>query len=117
MASFYVKRSNESTTSFIEPFFLPAQANINLTSSVETSAAKQNFSMMMVTNANLSAETFTNVMTSFVLSTSDKGRTASLLHITSTHLPSLMSVRENHISGDLGDESKAGRIKMSDAIH
>lgn len=98
-ASSCIRQSNESMTSFFERFVLPAQAYLNYTSADQSFAANQNLALMMITNANLSAETFTNVMTSLVFSTKNKERATPSVQITSARLPAIMSVLQKYIFG------------------
>lgn len=57
---------------YIDRFLLPAQSYLNLTNSDHASAESQNLAMVLLSNANLSQETFASVMASLVLATKGK---------------------------------------------
>lgn len=77
-ASSCTRKINESTTAFIERFILPAQAYLNITNADHTSAESQNLAMTRLTNAKLTQETFSSVMSNLVCNTKSKERLKNL---------------------------------------
>lgn len=66
---------------------------------------------MMITIDHRSAETFTNITTSFVSFKIDRNHFAAPLHIRSFRVPALMSETGKHILGDMSDDSKQAALK------
>lgn len=69
LASSRTRISNESASEYIERFFEPAQAYLNLTSADRTPVESQNLAMTMLINASLSLDTFSSVRANLVSAT------------------------------------------------
>lgn len=92
--------------SFIERLVLPVQVYLKLTLSDQLSATSQNLSTMMITNANLTAKTSTNLISSLVFSKKDKDLMSSSLNTTSTRLSAQISDLEKHFLTDMSGDLK-----------
>lgn len=74
-ATSYTRRRNESMTAYIERFLLPAQKYLNLVNSDKQSAESQNLATILLSNANLSPQTFSSVLSSLVTLTKSRDHT------------------------------------------
>lgn len=73
-ASKCTRKADQYITTYIELFLLPAQAYLNLTSADRSSAESQNLAMTLLTNAKLSQDTFSSVMSNLVSSTKNEAK-------------------------------------------
>ena len=77
-----VRKPQESINQYIERFGGPAQAYLNLVNASNNSADSQNFAIVLMINARVSSQTFTNLISSLVITakhrTSDKESTIIL---------------------------------------
>lgn len=97
-----VRKPNEPVSTFVEQFLLLSQGYLNLVSAGRASAVSQSLAMNLLSNANLSPQTFSSVMASLVTTTKNKenssddrilvnlGRTEKAINILETiiHPPS-----------------------------
>lgn len=63
----FIRSYGEDVSSYIERFFIPAQAYPDLHSHDKFAASSQNLALTMMTNAKLSHDTFANIIANLVI--------------------------------------------------